>query len=55
MGGELPHEERGSGEPLLLVPGTGFGPTSWGDFGDLLAARRRLIAYERRGFHAGGT
>lgn len=50
MQGELPYEERGSGEPFLLVPGTGFGPTSWGEFGDLLAARRRLIAYERRGF-----
>jgi pimeloyl-ACP methyl ester carboxylesterase len=35
---------------VLLVPGTGFGIASWGQFGDLLAARRRVIAYERRGF-----
>jgi hypothetical protein len=41
---ELPYEERGSGEPVLLVPGTAFGPASWGQFGDLLAARRRVIA-----------
>jgi pimeloyl-ACP methyl ester carboxylesterase len=32
------------------VPGTAFGPASWGEFGDLLAARRRVLAYERRGF-----
>jgi pimeloyl-ACP methyl ester carboxylesterase len=47
---ELPYEERGSGEPVLLVPGTGFGPPSWGEFGNQLATRRRVIAYERRGF-----
>jgi pimeloyl-ACP methyl ester carboxylesterase len=48
--GELPYEERGAGDPALLVPGTGFGIDSWGEFGTLLAARRRVIAYERRGF-----
>jgi pimeloyl-ACP methyl ester carboxylesterase len=47
---ELPYEERGSGEPVLLVPGTGFGSASWGQFGEQLARRRRVIAYERRGF-----
>jgi pimeloyl-ACP methyl ester carboxylesterase len=46
----LPFEERGGGEPVLLIPGTGFGPRSWGEFGDLLAARRRVITYDRRGF-----
>jgi pimeloyl-ACP methyl ester carboxylesterase len=49
---ELPFSERGEGEPTLLVPGTGFGVDSWGEFGDLLAARRRVIVYERRGFSA---
>jgi pimeloyl-ACP methyl ester carboxylesterase len=34
----------------LLVPGTGFGADSWGEFADLLAARRKVIAYDRRGF-----
>jgi pimeloyl-ACP methyl ester carboxylesterase len=47
---ELPYEESGSGEPVLLVPGTGFGRATWGEFGELLARRRRVIAYERRGF-----
>jgi len=47
---ELPYEERGRGGPVLLVPGTGFGPSSWGEFADLLSERHRVIAYERRGF-----
>jgi pimeloyl-ACP methyl ester carboxylesterase len=47
---ELPYEQLGRGAPVLLVPGTGFGTASWGDFRSLLAARRRVIAYERRGF-----
>ena len=50
MQSDLPYEERGSGDPVMLVPGTGFGPASWGEFADLLSARRRVIAYERRGF-----
>jgi pimeloyl-ACP methyl ester carboxylesterase len=47
---QLPYEERGRSEPVLIIPGTGFGTASWGDFGELLAARRRVIIYERRGF-----
>jgi len=35
---------------VLLVPGTGFGAGTWGDFGDRLEARRRMIAYDRPGF-----
>jgi pimeloyl-ACP methyl ester carboxylesterase len=50
--GGLASEERGKGEPVLLVPGTGFGAHTWGAFGDLLATRRRVIAYDRRGFTA---
>jgi pimeloyl-ACP methyl ester carboxylesterase len=48
----LPFDVRGAGEPTLLIPGTGFGGGTWGEFGDLLAARRRVIAYDRRGFTA---
>jgi pimeloyl-ACP methyl ester carboxylesterase len=48
----LPFDVRGAGEPTLLVPRTGFGGGTWGEFGDLLAARRRVIAYARRGFTA---
>jgi pimeloyl-ACP methyl ester carboxylesterase len=47
---ELPFDARGEGRPVLLIPGTGFGADSWSEFGDLLAARRRVIAYGRRGF-----
>jgi pimeloyl-ACP methyl ester carboxylesterase len=50
--GGLAYEERGEGEPVLLVPGTGFGARTWGAFGGLLATRRRVIAYDRRGFTA---
>ncbi len=46
----LPFEARGEGDPVLLIPGTGFGAGTWGEFGDLLAQRRRVIAYDRRGF-----
>jgi 3-oxoadipate enol-lactonase len=50
--GQLPYEEHGQGEPTLLITGSGFGPRSWGEFGDLLAVRRRVISYGRRGFTA---
>jgi pimeloyl-ACP methyl ester carboxylesterase len=47
---ELRYTERGEGEPVLLIPGTGFVVAAWGGFGESLAARRRVVAYERRGF-----
>lgn len=47
---ELPYAERGGGAPTLLIPGTGFGAETWGEFEDLLAQRRRVITYDRRGF-----
>jgi pimeloyl-ACP methyl ester carboxylesterase len=46
----LAFEARGEGDPVLLVPGTGFGAGAWGEFGERLAARRRVISYDRRGF-----
>jgi pimeloyl-ACP methyl ester carboxylesterase len=49
---QLPYVERGEGAAVLLIPGTGFGADAWGEFGDLLAKRRRVLAYERRGFSA---
>jgi pimeloyl-ACP methyl ester carboxylesterase len=49
---ELPFEEHGTGDAVLLVPGTGFGARTWGEFDELLAARRRVIGYDRRGFSA---
>jgi 3-oxoadipate enol-lactonase len=49
---QLAYQERGNGEPVLLIPGTGFGAHTWGEFGELLTTRRRVIAYDRRGFSA---
>jgi pimeloyl-ACP methyl ester carboxylesterase len=46
----LPFEARGEGDAVLLIPGTGFGADTWGEFGNLLVQRRRVIAYDRRGF-----
>src|SRR5438477_499134 len=48
----LAYEVHGEGEPVLLIPGTGFGASTWGEFGEMLATRRRVIAYGRRGFTA---
>jgi pimeloyl-ACP methyl ester carboxylesterase len=52
-GVELAYEERGSGEPLLLIHGTGCQTATWGrTFDDLAAAGHRVIAYDRRGYGA---
>ena len=40
---------------MLLIQGTGFGAGMWGAFGDQLAAHRRVIAYDRRGFTPDGA
>jgi pimeloyl-ACP methyl ester carboxylesterase len=49
---ELPFTEHGAGDPVLLIPGTGFPASAWDRFGQLLAAHHRVISYERRGFTA---
>jgi hypothetical protein len=36
--------------PSCSLRGTGFGTASWGEFGNLLATRRRVITYRRRKF-----
>src|ERR1051325_1221093 len=45
----LPQEERGGGEPLLLVPGFGTGLWIWYRQIPALAERFRLIAFDPRG------
>jgi pimeloyl-ACP methyl ester carboxylesterase len=47
---ELPFTEHGIGDPVLLIPGTGFPASAWDRFEQLLAADHRVISYERRGF-----
>ncbi len=49
-GVELAYEERGSGDPLVLVHGTGPQIEFWEPAFDDLSARHRVIAYDRRGY-----
>lgn len=42
--------EAGSGEPLLLVHGTGFNADVWDKVFDVLAQDYRTIAYDRRAY-----
>lgn len=49
-GVQLACEERGAGEPLVLIHGTGFQTELWRSSLDDLAARHRVIAYDRRGY-----
>ncbi|HEX4304973.1 MAG TPA: alpha/beta hydrolase [Solirubrobacterales bacterium] len=47
---ELYREERGTGEPILLIHGNGANTLTWGRTFDDLAEGHRVIAYDRRGF-----
>jgi pimeloyl-ACP methyl ester carboxylesterase len=49
-GAELAYDEAGSGEPLVLVHGTGAEAASWGRSLTDLAEFHRVIAYDRRGY-----
>lgn len=47
---DLHYEERGSGEPLLLLHGFGMcGPGDWGEIADELAKNNRVILVDLRG------
>jgi pimeloyl-ACP methyl ester carboxylesterase len=46
----LYYKEAGSGEPLLLVHGTGFNADVWDKVFDVLAQDYRTIAYDRRAY-----
>lgn len=48
-GVSLYYEERGAGEPILCIHGTGSSAAVWGDAVDELARHGRTIAYDRRG------
>lgn len=51
-GVDLSYTEMGSGEPLLLVHGTGAYSAIWGETPGMLAGSHRVIVYDRRGFGA---
>ena len=43
------HEERGAGEPVLLIMGTGGDHSLWDATADVLAERYRVITFDNRG------
>ena len=51
-GVELSYTELGSGDPLLLIHGTGAYSEIWGEVSGQLAGSHRVIVYDRRGFGA---
>ena len=44
------HVERGRGRPLILLHGIGMSHAAWAPLMDLLAAERRVIAFDLAGF-----
>jgi 3-oxoadipate enol-lactonase len=52
---ELHYVERGSGQPLLLVPGIPAIASDWAPLADRLDGSRRVIAYDNRGSGASGV
>jgi 3-oxoadipate enol-lactonase len=46
---ELHYEERGSGRPLLLVPGIPAVADDWGPLAERLSGSRHVVAYDNRG------
>ena len=49
-GATLYYKEAGSGEPLLLITGTGFNADIWDAVFEKLAQEYRTIVYDRRGY-----
>jgi pimeloyl-ACP methyl ester carboxylesterase len=48
-GVSLYYEERGSGEPVLLIMGTGADHSVWGTLPDVLAERYHVVTFDNRG------
>ena len=49
-GVRLAFDVEGTGEPLLLIQGLGYGRSGWGPAPALLAKRHRVVTYDSRGF-----
>lgn len=54
-GVELGYVERGSGPAVVLIHGAADDARGWGDEQSTLAARARVIAYDRRGYGGSGA
>ena len=48
------YEEKGEGQPILLIPPSGSTASTWGALTDDLAGAGRVIAYDRRGYTRSG-
>ncbi len=46
----IAYDVRGSGEPLLMIQGLGYGRTGWGSAPALLARRFKVVTPDNRGF-----
>jgi pimeloyl-ACP methyl ester carboxylesterase len=46
----LAHDVEGSGEPLLMIQGLGYGRTGWGPAPARLAQRFEVVTFDNRGF-----
>ena len=46
----LAYDVEGSGEPLLLIQGLGYGRTGWGPAVARLAKRFKVVTFDNRGF-----
>jgi pimeloyl-ACP methyl ester carboxylesterase len=44
------HDVEGSGEPLLMIQGLGYGRGGWGPAPSRLAQRHRVVTFDNRGF-----
>lgn len=49
-GTRIAYETAGSGEPVLLMQGLGYGRSGWGRLPELLAADFTVLIYDNRGF-----
>jgi esterase len=49
-GVSLYYEEHGTGDPIVCLHGSGSSAAFWTDAAHVLAARGRVIVYDRRGF-----
>jgi 3-oxoadipate enol-lactonase len=46
----LEYDVHGSGDPVLLVQGLGYGRAGWGPLRERLAERYTIVSYDNRGF-----
>jgi 3-oxoadipate enol-lactonase len=49
-GVSLAYDVEGSGDPLLMIQGLGYGRSGWGSALTLLAQRFKVVAFDNRGF-----